>query len=191
MKTLALSSLLLVACSGAPFTVAEQSMGDAPADVGATTFPIVLPDAGEASALEASTPLPDVVTSPPPVEASTPDVTSDAAPCASPDVSGPFVLVPSSIDFGAVSLGQRAEGTIQVVNMGACTAAISANGGAISGNRGEFSDSTDCAQKILHPGESCAFYIVFAPTAVGPTSAKGGGLINDQQYSFTVMGEGQ
>jgi hypothetical protein len=78
VRSLALFPLLLVACSGAPFTVAEQTTQDAPADAPTVSLPIEAstPEAG-ASAPEAS-PLPDVA--PDPVEASAPDVSPPPPP---------------------------------------------------------------------------------------------------------------
>jgi hypothetical protein len=189
MKTLALSSILLVACGGAPFTVEETTIVDPPPDV--ATFPTVVPDAGEVTPEAA--PLPEAsapeASSPPPVEPVEASA-SDASPCASDSVSGPFAFVPSSLDFGIVPVGSTVAKKILLVNQGACTTILDGIGGFGLDTDG-FRDDTSCSYAHLVPGGSCFFDVTFTPGFVGPMSAMGNGIINGEMYSFNLAGVGQ
>lgn len=86
---------------------------------------------------------------------------------ATQNISGPAAqLFPSSIDFGAIAVGQTS-GTkiISLVNIGNQT--MSVNAVSISGtNSGDFAKSTTCGA-ALPPNASCTFSVTFSPSVAG------------------------
>jgi hypothetical protein len=86
VKSIALLSLALCACSGAPFSVAQQDEAEATPDEASA------PDASPDVAPEASAPVPDAGA--PDVAAPPPDVAAPVPEASAPDVSAPDVVVP-------------------------------------------------------------------------------------------------
>ena len=201
-------SLLSAACSGAPFTVAEQAdMTLAPDAGGLLTEPDTaqLPDAGPAAQPDASpTAQPDaspVVTTP---EAAVATVDAgvvapeagplqpDAAPAAlQPDATpatlcinvaeGSFSTSPTVLNFGLVEVGGQESLDVKVSNTGTCAAVIDTFFGR---PQGELSVTSACS--TLLPGESCLIVVTFAPTVMGNVSGVGSVFILGQEYDYSI-----
>jgi streptogramin lyase len=94
----------------------------------------------------------------------------ESAPITTPP-GGPMSVIPTSIDFGSVAVGQSsAPQTVTVTAGGAALVIASvALGGA---NPGEFAIQSDqCSTKTIPSGGSCTFAVVFKPTSQGTTSS--------------------
>ena len=208
MKTslLAAIALVLTACSGPAFTVAEvQAQG-------------LLPDAGQAlpttpdAPLEAVAPgspdaepqsLPDVApvpvtpdVDPVVVDAGTPTVEAavpvpDAPPstpvvlCDSVAQAKLFVASTSEVDF-VEGVGTVTMKRITLTDESSCSANVAINP---MGAQGEFEVVSNCG--ALNPGDSCTMTVTFLPTNVGRSVASWEVVVLGQQYSFTAVGVGE
>ncbi|MBI4886684.1 MAG: choice-of-anchor D domain-containing protein [Acidobacteria bacterium] len=79
--------------------------------------------------------------------------------------SSQLLVTPTPSDFGSVKLTESAQATLQVINVGATS--TGPLGFAISGAASaDYSlPASACSGAVLSPGASCAFTVVFAPTA--------------------------
>jgi hypothetical protein len=156
MKTLALLPLLLVACSGAPFTVAEGiAMQDAPPDAPATVFPIVLPDA-EPDA-DAGSPTVDAMAEASPVVPEASPVSFEAGTLCC-HIPGPMPASggPGPLTYYPCSAGWDYYGNVEL------------DGGRVEAV--EF----NCADAPLHPGDAMVGSTCYWPKGSPQDVANGG-----------------
>jgi len=100
--------------------------------------------------------------------------------------AGPLSVVPTTIDFGTVPLGQSASPQTVLVTAGGNPLAIStvALGGT---NPGEFAIQNDsCSHQTIQPGASCSFQVGYTPTIQNSVSAVVSITDDDQNSPQTV-----
>jgi hypothetical protein len=204
-------SAVLCACSGAPFTLAEQAETQN-LEPEASIVTSVL-DAGLAvAAPEAGAPevasRPIVEAGAPTVEAGPPEAGSpEVAPppsvltydlsdndggfvplCSSESESGPFTFLPSVVDFGAVAVGKSSTKVIKLVDTGSCAYPLDVTGLGVAD---AFTDDTSCPDVALGPGGWCEFSVTFQPLTLGRATEVVKGTINGKDTSFTLSGAGE
>ena len=208
MKTslLAAIALVLTACSGPAFTVAEvQAQGlppdagrpahgyDAPLvavapaepDAGPQSPPdvapaLVAPDVGPVAVDAGSAPTPEAAVPVPDAPPSTPTSLCDTVTQAAH-----FVASTSSLDF-VEGVGTVLMKHITLTDEAGCSANV-----AVSpmGAQGQFEVVSNCG--ALNPGDSCTITVTFLPSNVGRSVASWVVVILGQEYTMTAVGTGE
>jgi len=211
MKSVMMTLLFIVSCSGAPFGTAEMVATDPPETVRPTVVAVTPddPDAqGGAAAQEASAPATIEASAPAVVEASAPAVVEAGAPAeASPaaeanapaplcqpyTLAGPFIvlsLAPTSLDFGDVPVGQSSVLTASLTNSGSCAGPTQAAGGAPENPA--FVALTSCGGgRVLAPGQSCSIDYTFTPVSPGAQASVSAWTFAGEPFAITLRGVGK
>lgn len=115
-------------------------------------------------------------------------VVTALAPPAHADDHEKFLVTPTGLAFGEVTVGESAvPQAVQVSNAGTSAVTVSMAGGAAGA---PFPGSQNCQGVTLAPGESCQVTYGFEPTAVGPFSASTSFTINGQSFPVALTGTG-
>jgi hypothetical protein len=108
--------------------------------------------------------------------------TSTAAP-----PSKPFLITPTSLDFGDTPLNApSAQQVVTVTNVSGAPIVMSGAGGAA----GAFGGSQDCQGLTIAAGDSCHMYYQFTPTGLGAQTGSASGNWNGQTFSLNFTGNG-
>ncbi|HSM03851.1 MAG TPA: choice-of-anchor D domain-containing protein [Longimicrobiales bacterium] len=99
-----------------------------------------------------------------------------------------FRVTPAGHDFGEVQVGTSSgPAATTITNVGSAPVTVSGAGGAPGA---PFGASQSCQGVTLNPGDSCAFFYTFDPTATGPFSASSNFSLNGVSFSVDLSGIG-
>ena len=171
-------ALLLVGCSGAPFTLAEQQAALELPEASAETS---APDASSSEAAPADAPSPPLSDA----DAGATSAVEATADCVIPPTFG---ITPLAVHFGKVLIGSTtAPIYVSLINRGSCTANSDLVGFGIPP---PFTDPSTCANARLAPNGSCVFEVSFTPPGVGDFHEIAQGTVWGQSLMFSVDGTG-
>lgn len=99
----------------------------------------------------------------------------------------PFRVTNTTMDFGAVHLGETAAPqSVIITNISGTAQALSIAGGAA----GLFGGTTNCGVATLDAGASCVVSYAFSPTAPGAVTQATSLTLNGKNYAFDFLGQG-
>ena len=105
-------------------------------------------------------------------------------------LGGDFIVVPVSLEFGPVFVGDGSSINVVIVNASNVAQTPEFSGGAPN-DPANFGGSQNCAGVSLPPGGSCRFTYVFHPASAGPKSSTTSIGIDAMNYPITMAGTGQ
>jgi len=109
------------------------------------------------------------------------------APAAQAVDARPFLITPTSFDFGYVPVGSTtANQTVTIKNVSGVPQVMNGAGGGA----GVFGGAQNCQGTTLAPGKSCKMFYAFSPTTTGLVNGSTNGSWNGQAFSLHFTGNG-
>ena len=109
------------------------------------------------------------------------------APAAQAVDARPFLITPTSFDFGYVPVGSTtANQTVTIKNVSGVPQVMNGAGGGA----GVFGGAQNCQGTTLAPGKSCKMFYAFSPTTTGLVNGSTNGSWNAQAFSLHFTGNG-